>query len=73
MAKLGQKPTNVVTIPRDRYFRLLCSELKLDLLEAGGVDNWDWYGESLYCSDGDYNYDTLIGEIKEEVYGEQDE
>lgn len=26
---------------------LMRDSIKLELLEAGGVDNWDWYGESL--------------------------
>jgi len=30
-----------------RMKELLRSEAKLNALEAGGVDNWEWYGESL--------------------------
>ena len=26
--------------------RLLNAEVKLSALESGGVDNWEWYGES---------------------------
>jgi hypothetical protein len=29
-------------ISKEEYYRLKCAELKLDMLEAGGVDNWDW-------------------------------
>lgn len=41
------KPTDTVTIPATRYEELLRSEKKLCALESGGVDNWEWYGESL--------------------------
>lgn len=33
-------------IPIEEYERLKDSELFLDCLEAGGVDNWCWYGEA---------------------------
>ena len=36
-----------VTIPGVVYDRLLRVEKELDALHAGGVDNWDWYSESL--------------------------
>lgn len=36
-----------ITISRDRLLELLDSERKLQALEAGGVDNWDWYSDSL--------------------------
>lgn len=32
-----------VSVPR--LAKLLRSETRLLALEAGGVDNWDWYGE----------------------------
>lgn len=34
-------------ITRKEYDSLLASEKKLDALESGGVDNWQWYDESL--------------------------
>ena len=42
---------NKVVIDKDEYAKLLQAELKLDILECGGVfdevnldiDNWDWY------------------------------
>ena len=37
-----------VTITKDEYLRLRLAEEKLCLLEAGGVDNWQGYSESLY-------------------------
>jgi len=34
-------------ISSDRMLELLKSEILLNALEAGGVDNWEWYGESI--------------------------
>lgn len=36
-----------VTISKRVYDSLLDSEAMLTALEDGGVDNWQWYGESL--------------------------
>jgi len=36
-----------ITISKTEFLRLKIVEEKLDRLEIGGVDNWDWYGESL--------------------------
>lgn len=38
---------DVVTIPQDEYNKLLKAQHKLQLLEADGVDNWEWYDDSL--------------------------
>jgi hypothetical protein len=35
------------TISKEEYKELLDRDRKLSALEAGGVDNWQWYGESL--------------------------
>lgn len=40
-------PNNTVVIPMERYLELLKAEAELDKLHAGGVDNWEWYEESL--------------------------
>ncbi len=37
----------MVTITKLEYEDLLDAEAKLSALEAGGVDNWEWYGDSL--------------------------
>lgn len=29
------------------YIRLLAAELRLAALNCGGVDNWEWYGDSI--------------------------
>lgn len=36
-----------VTISKEEYETLLRSYRKLQALEDRGVDNWEWYGESL--------------------------
>lgn len=36
-----------ITISKTEYYYLRCNKLELERLEAGGVDNWEWYGESL--------------------------
>ena len=36
-----------VTISKKEFLRLKIVEEKFDRLELGGVDNWDWYGDSL--------------------------
>lgn len=41
------KLTETVTISKKEYEGLLRSEAELAALEAGGVDNWEWYHESL--------------------------
>lgn len=38
---------NEITITLKEYKSLLKDSRKLAALEAGGVDNWEWYGESL--------------------------
>lgn len=37
----------VYTISEERYIELLTAENTLYALEAGGVDNWEWCGDSL--------------------------
>lgn len=34
-------------ISEERYKELLHAEKVLDALYAGGVDNWEWYGDAL--------------------------
>lgn len=41
-------------------------EAKLQALEAGGVDNWEWYGESL----SEYHKYTEMEDLYEETIGE---
>jgi len=36
-----------ITITTKRFIELLEAERVLNALYAGGVDNWEWYGDSL--------------------------
>lgn len=36
-----------ITISKDHYDKLVLRSDKLRALEAGGVDNWEWFHESL--------------------------
>jgi hypothetical protein len=46
-------PAETVTITKAEYHRLLDADRTLDALYAGGVDNWEWYGEALAALDED--------------------
>lgn len=37
----------MISIPKKKYDELLKNSEILEALYAGGVDNWEWYGESL--------------------------
>lgn len=39
----------MIEISEDRFIELLVAELERDALYMGGVDNWEWCGDS--CSD----------------------
>ena len=36
-----------VTISKAKYDELVRDQQELQALHEGGVDNWEWYGESL--------------------------
>jgi hypothetical protein len=55
-------------ITKEEYYRLKCADLKLNMLEVGGVDNWSWYGESLN-PDGEKSLSDLCDELKTEILG----
>ena len=38
---------DAIIIPKNEFASLLRDSDKLSRLECGGVDNWDWYDESL--------------------------
>lgn len=50
--KLNVCKQETVTITKKEYEQLLKSAQWQSCLEAGGVDNWDWFSESLH--DGGY-------------------
>lgn len=43
-----------IIIPKNKFANLLRDSDKLYRLEYGGVDNWEWYGESLNNDDPSY-------------------
>ena len=47
-----------IIIPKNEFASLLRDSNKLRRLEYGGVDNWEWYGESLN-DDEDPSYDKI--------------
>ena len=47
MKTKGEKMKNKIEVDKETYMELLIDSAKLRLLEEGGVDNWEWYGESL--------------------------
>ena len=43
------------TITRAHMLNFLAAEMKLEALERGGVDNWEYYGDAIH----DYQRDWL--------------
>jgi hypothetical protein len=60
-----------ITISKDEYLRLRLAEEKLNLLDGGGVDNWEWYSESLYpdktISPDSLDFDEIHEKLKREI------
>jgi len=56
------EPADTIIILISEYKELLKESEKLRRLENGGVDNWDWYGASLY-PEGEKGYDVFCEEI----------
>lgn len=63
-------------ISEDELRELLYDSLKLEALENGGVDNWEWYGASIndFLKDNTNSnestlYDITNRMIKEDYYG----
>lgn len=44
--------TNKVEISKERLAELIREKQRLTLLENGGVDNWEWYWDSINPDDG---------------------
>lgn len=57
-------------ISRDRLKQLLDAERKLNALEAGGVDNWEFYGEALSSFFKEEEREELIEEYFESIMEE---
>lgn len=61
-----------IEISKKEYFQLRLASITLTLLQCGGVDNWDWYGDSLHPEDGD-SLDTIEDELRAEIFGDKGE
>ena len=60
-----------IEISREEYFELKLSFEKLQLLEAGGVDNWEWYSESLYPEDDEVgDIEHIESRLKLKIFGD---
>ena len=66
---MSSKLEGTITITKQEYFDLRVAKEILSRLEAGGVDNWEWYSESLY-PDKDTYYGNNLEEADLEVYEE---
>ena len=55
-----------ITITKREYRELLKDSEKLSRLEAGGVDNWDWYGASLHHVEDEEPLDEFCERIDRE-------
>ena len=60
-----------VEITKSEYNRMQREIAKLNALEAGGVDNWEWYSDSLaeWCKENELNefMDNAIIELHERM------
>lgn len=56
----------MVQVEESRLAELLRKEWELRALETGGVDNWEWYGDSLNPDDG-ITYDDIQDMSNDEV------
>lgn len=63
--------TDKVEVSKERLAELIREEQKLKLLENGGVDNWEWYGDSLNPDngviDGDITYEEIMRMSDDEI------
>lgn len=57
-----------IQITKEKLFELEKDSLKLSMLEAGGVDNWEWYGASLF--DVSPTYKEECDRLRLEILGE---
>ena len=59
---IGVEHADTIIILVSEYKELLKDQEKLSRLEAGGVDNWAWYGASLY-PEHEEGYDAFCKKI----------
>lgn len=65
MAKITTQEMTTTISKRD-LCDLLITQEKMRRLEGGGVDNWEWYGESLN-PDGEPDMDEAEEQIRKDV------
>lgn len=61
---------NTITISKSEYRQLLKVEARMQLMEEGGVDNWQWIHESLYGDHLDQDLEQLEEAIDKEYADE---
>lgn len=64
----GIEPQDTIIILVSEYKELLKNAEKLRRLEDGGVDNWEWYSDSLY-PDEEESYDAVCDELDQRFSG----
>ena len=57
-----------IEITKEEYFSLRCASEKLNRLESGGVDNWDWYGESIWGDSNEEDFDEWEENLRKEIW-----
>lgn len=64
-----------IVISKKEYVQLLKDSLQLSLLESGGVDNWEWYSESLRNEQagGGPTFWDQCDELDEKYFGKESE
>jgi len=55
-----------ITISASEYYDLKLSQETLSRLECGGVDNWEWHGESLNPDDEE-DLDAFEENLEKEI------
>ena len=63
--------SDTVIITKNEYYNLRIAQEKLCLLEAGGVDNWEGYCDSLNneYDEMDYSFEEIKNQVFCEIYG----
>lgn len=56
-----------VTLTKTEYEKMQRELSKLHALEAGGVDNWEWYGESLKEWNKENEVDELLDSLIDSI------
>lgn len=57
----------MISISAKEYLSLKTDELKLSFLEAGGVDNWEGYGYSLYPGGDEQSFSDALEDLEKSI------